>query len=174
MNAVSAAILQLGCADRCRRILAKRAFSYNRSGTIQRRFGLNPELDVWDAYATIHLLMPDGTMKLGGEAVAEVLRSLSNTKWFAWSFGVSIFGFRPFQTLLNVGYTILADVRPLFGCESCGTPSLWTRPLGWISKWGKAFFGGGRRRATTPHFSPRSGKERLESPGESIPQARPS
>ena len=135
---------------------------------------LNPELDVWDAYATIHLLMPDGTMKLGGEAVAEVLRSLSNTKWFAWSFGVSIFGFRPFQTLLNVGYTILADVRPLFGCESCGTPSLWTRPLGWISKWGKAFFGGGRRRATTPHFSPRSGKERLGSPGESIPQARPS
>jgi hypothetical protein len=30
---------------------------------------LNPDLDIWKAYATIHLLMPDGSMKLGGEAV---------------------------------------------------------------------------------------------------------
>ena len=37
---------------------------------------LNPDLDIWDAYATIHVLMPDGSMKLGGEAVAEVLRNL--------------------------------------------------------------------------------------------------
>jgi hypothetical protein len=35
---------------------------------------LNRHLDIWDAYATIHLLMPDGSMKLGVEAVAEVLR----------------------------------------------------------------------------------------------------
>ena len=44
---------------------------------------LNPDLDIWDAYETIHVLMPDGSMKLGGEAVAEVLRRLPNTKWFA-------------------------------------------------------------------------------------------
>jgi|ERR1019366_4044743 predicted DCC family thiol-disulfide oxidoreductase YuxK len=37
---------------------------------------LNQGLNIWDAYATIHLLMPDGSMKLGGEAVAEVLRNL--------------------------------------------------------------------------------------------------
>jgi hypothetical protein len=40
---------------------------------------LNPDLDIWGAYATIHLLMPDGSMKLGGEAVAEVLRNLPTT-----------------------------------------------------------------------------------------------
>jgi predicted DCC family thiol-disulfide oxidoreductase YuxK len=50
---------------------------------------LNPELDIWDAYATIHVLMPNGTMRLGGEAVAEVLRNLHNTKWFAWSFSTA-------------------------------------------------------------------------------------
>src|SRR5271165_2804851 len=50
---------------------------------------LNPDLDIWDAYATIHLLMPDGSMKLGGEAVAEVLRNLRFTRWFAWTFAVS-------------------------------------------------------------------------------------
>lgn len=33
---------------------------------------LNPALDIWQAYATIHMVMPDSTMKLGGEAVAEV------------------------------------------------------------------------------------------------------
>jgi hypothetical protein len=44
---------------------------------------LNANLDIWDAYATIHLLMPDGSMKTGGEAVAEVLRRLPATEWFA-------------------------------------------------------------------------------------------
>src|SRR5208337_4691166 len=80
---------------------------------------LNPDLDIWDAYATIHVLMPDGSMKLGGEAVAETLRNLPGTKWFAWSFATTILGFRPFQLVLNVAYAILSDVRPLFGCESC-------------------------------------------------------
>jgi predicted DCC family thiol-disulfide oxidoreductase YuxK len=53
-----------------------------------RPIGDNPEalrslhagLDIWDAYETIHVLMPEGSMKLGGEAVAEVLRNLPNTK----------------------------------------------------------------------------------------------
>src|ERR1700678_1402188 len=58
---------------------------------------LHPDLDIWDAYETIHVLMPDGSMRLGGEAVAEVLLLLPNTKWFAPSFVISIFGFRPFQ-----------------------------------------------------------------------------
>jgi len=43
---------------------------------------LNADLDIWEAYATIHVLMPDGSMKLGGEAVAEVLRRLPETRWF--------------------------------------------------------------------------------------------
>jgi hypothetical protein len=110
---------------------------------------LQPDLDIWDAYGTIHLLMPDGSMRLGGEAVAELLRTLHNTKWFAWIFAVGIFGFRPFQVMLNAAYAILAAVRPLFGCESCGTLSFWLRPLGWIVKRAKALFGKKRRQRST-------------------------
>jgi hypothetical protein len=55
-------------------------------------------------------------------------------------FRVSIFGFQPFQMMLNLSYAILADVRPLFGCESCGTPS-WLRPIERITKWAKGIFG---------------------------------
>jgi len=102
---------------------------------------LNPKLDIWDAYATIHVLMPDGSMKLGGEAVAEVLRDLHNTKWFAWCFAIGLFGFRPCQMILNLGYLILSDVRPLLGCESCGMPSFWVRPIVKIIKWVKTTFG---------------------------------
>jgi len=40
---------------------------------------------------------------------------------------------RPFQMILSLGYAILADARPLFGCESCGTPSLWLKPVAWIT-----------------------------------------
>jgi predicted DCC family thiol-disulfide oxidoreductase YuxK len=101
---------------------------------------LHPDLDIWDAYATIHLLMPDGSMRLGGEAVAEVLRTLHNTKWFAWTFAIGISGFRPFQVLLNMAYAALAAMRPLFGCESCGTLSFWMRPLGWIVRRAKTTF----------------------------------
>src|SRR3984885_5584317 len=101
---------------------------------------LQPDLDIWDAYATIHLLMPDGSMKLGGEAVAEVLRDLPNTEWFARGFAASIFGFRPFQQILNMSYAILSDVRPLFGCESCGTQSF-LRPIERITKWAKGISG---------------------------------
>src|ERR1700685_4410890 len=113
---------------------------------------LHPDLNIWDAYETIHVLMPDGSMKLGGEAVAEVLRSLPNTKWFASSFAVRILGFRPFQTVLNLGYAILADVRPLFGCESCGTSNFWVRSIGRIVKWTQAIFGESHH--PSPHFTP--------------------
>jgi predicted DCC family thiol-disulfide oxidoreductase YuxK len=51
---------------------------------------LNQDLNIWDAYATIHLLMPNGSMKLGGEAVAEVLRNLPGTRWFTWTFSISL------------------------------------------------------------------------------------
>ena len=127
---------------------------------------LNPNLDIWDAYATIHLVMPDGSMKLGGEAVAEVLRTLRTTKWFARLFAVGLFGFRPFQTILNAAYFVLADVRPLFGCESCGTPSLWVRPMAWIAKEArkaKTMFGGRRRQVPIPHFTSFSAKGRRQS-----------
>jgi len=93
-----------------------------------------PGLSIWDAYATIHLFMPDGSMKLGGEAISEVLRNVPKTKWFAWTFNIMILESRPFQTMLNLAYTILADVRPIFGCESCGTPAFWMRPFRWIVK----------------------------------------
>lgn len=134
---------------------------------------LNPDLDIWDAYETVHVLMPDGSMKLGGEAVAEVLRNLPNTKWFAWCFAISIFGFRPFQTLLNLAYAILADVRPLFGCESCGTPSPWVKPIRSTIKWVQSIFGAGRPRPA-PHFTSRSatGRRPLPPSEESSPQAR--
>jgi predicted DCC family thiol-disulfide oxidoreductase YuxK len=90
---------------------------------------LNPTLGIWDAYETIHLLMPDATMKLGAEAVAEVFRRIPLTAWFTPLFSVHIFGMRPFQAILNVGYLLLSDVRPLLGCESCGTPNIWVRSI---------------------------------------------
>ena len=114
---------------------------------------LDPNLDIWDAYATIHVLMPNGSMKLGGEAVAEVLRNLRHTQWFAWIFAISIFGSRPFQLVLNVAYAVLADVRPLFGCESCGKPSFWVRPIAPTIKWAKSLFAKNRHPIATTHFS---------------------
>ena len=114
---------------------------------------LNPGLDIWEAYATIHVVMPDGSMKRGGEAVAEVLRRLPPTTWLARSFAMSVFGFRPFQAVLNMGYFILADVRPLFGCESCGTPSLWVRSIRWLIKLPKLVFGRHPKPSGIPHFT---------------------
>jgi hypothetical protein len=93
---------------------------------------LHPELSIWDAYDTIHLVMPDGSMQLGGPAIAELLRRLPNTRWFAWVFALSLFGWHPFQQMLDLLYALLADMRPVFGCESCGHPSPWLRPLVWI------------------------------------------
>lgn len=114
---------------------------------------LNPNLNIWDAYETIHLLMPDGSMKLGGEAVAEVFRNLPNSKWFAWIFDLRILGVRPFQQILNAAYAILSDVRPIFGCESCGTPSFWVRPIHGLTKWVKRAFSETRIPIARPHFT---------------------
>jgi predicted DCC family thiol-disulfide oxidoreductase YuxK len=125
---------------------------------------LNPDLDIWDAYATIHVLMPDGSMKVGGEAVAEVLRDLPNTRWFAWAFAIGVSGFRPFQVILNVAYVILSDLRPLFGCESCGTPSRWVRPIRWVVKWAKARSDASGHPSPSPHFTSLSGKQRRPLP----------
>jgi predicted DCC family thiol-disulfide oxidoreductase YuxK len=111
---------------------------------------LNPNLDIWDAYATIHLLMPDGSMKVGGEAVAEVLRRLPNCAWFAGIFAVRVFGFQPFQLLLDAGYVVLADVRPLLGCESCGIPSPAVKFVGSLIKRAQR---APKARVTTPHFT---------------------
>jgi len=105
---------------------------------------LNENLDIWDAYETIHLLMPDGSMKVGGEACAEVFRRLPQTCWLSRSLDVDIWGFRPFQALLNVGYLALSDVRPAFGCESCGTPSRWLRPIVWARKRVRSILGAPR------------------------------
>jgi predicted DCC family thiol-disulfide oxidoreductase YuxK len=102
---------------------------------------LNADLNIWDAYATIHVLMPDGSMKRGGEAVAEVFRALPSTHWFAWLFSIGIAGIRPFQPVLDAGYTILADVRPMLGCESCGTSNAVVRFLA--------------RRKSAHHFTPK-------------------
>ena len=121
---------------------------------------LNQGLNIWDAYGTIHLLMPDGSMKLGGEAVAEVLRNLPSTRWFTWTFAIGVFGIRPFQAILNLAYTILADVRPVFGCESCGTPSPWVRPIRWIVKWAASLFDESHHSSPSPHFTPLPAKER--------------
>jgi len=114
---------------------------------------LSPNLDIWDAYATIHILMPDGSMKRGGEAVAEVLRTLRSTRWFARSFTVGLFGVRPFQIMLNAAYAILADVRPLFGCESCGTPGFGVTPIALTIKWATSLFRAKRLRRPAPHFT---------------------
>ena len=121
---------------------------------------LNQGLSIWDAYATIHLLMPDGSMKLGGEAVAEVLRHLPSTRWFTWTFAISVLGIRPFQALLNLAYAVLADVRPVFGCESCGTPNLWVRPIRWVVKWVASLFGKTHHPSPSPHFTPLPGRGR--------------
>jgi len=82
---------------------------------------LAPGLDIWEAYKTVHVLLPDGSMKLGGEAIAEVLRRLPRIRWFAGIFALRLFGYRPAQALLDAAYIILDKVRPLLGCESCGT-----------------------------------------------------
>ncbi len=96
---------------------------------------LNPDLDIWDAYATVHVLMPDGSMKLGGGAVAEVLRDLPPTRWFSGIFALGIGGFRPAQGALDAGYAILSGIRPVLGCASCGSTNAVVRAAAHVVTW---------------------------------------
>ena len=129
---------------------------------------INPNLNIWDAYATNYLIMPDASMKTGGEAVAEVLRILPSTKWFAWCFALSIFGFQPFQLSLNFGYAILDDIRPIFGCESCGKPSFWVKPIVALRKWASSVFGQQGGKAPTPKFNSRHASRRRQLPSKPV------
>ncbi len=96
---------------------------------------LNPTLGIWDAYAVVHVIMPDSSMKTGGEAVAEVLRRLPATRWLAGCFSFSVLGVRPFQMILNLAYNILDDIRPLLGCDSCGRSRPWVQPFARLAAW---------------------------------------
>lgn len=96
---------------------------------------LNPNLDIWEVYETIHMIMPDGQVKKGGEAIAEVFKRLPTTSPFAGLFDVSVFGAKPFQRLLDVGYIALDRLRPAIGCESCGGGPVawWAKPVKWTA-----------------------------------------
>jgi len=115
---------------------------------------LDPRLDIWKVYAKSHLLMPDGSILIAGEAVAEVLRRSPGMAWCAWLFSVRVFNGRPFQSMLDLGYVILSDVRPIFGCKSCGAPALWARPFVWLGKALRRRDGGKGRPAQRPNFTP--------------------
>lgn len=127
---------------------------------------LNPSLSIWDAYDTIHLLMPDGSMRLGGQAIATLLRLLPNTRWYAGIFTLRILGWQPFQQALDLAYAALSAIRPVFGCESCGRLRGWMRPFAWVA----ARVGvsaavapaQGKAPAAAAHFTPRK-------PGTSLP-----
>lgn len=154
-----------GCAT-CRRIAGWVQRSADRGvgppQIVQRPVGndpaelrqLNPDLDIWDAYAVSHVIMPDGSMKLGGEAVAEVLRRLPRTRRLATLLDLSLFGVRPFQVTLNLAYAVLDDIRPVFGCESCGRPKPWVRPIERLSKWVKSKAGKTPQPRAALHFKP--------------------
>lgn len=108
---------------------------------------IHPGLDIWEAYTDIHVVMPDGTLKCGGDAVAEVLKRLPSQRWYAWTLDVQVAGRRPFQALLNAGYKLLNEVRPAIGCESCGGGPVvwWAKPIKWTAdavRWVKAKLGG--------------------------------
>ncbi len=117
---------------------------------------LDPTLDIWKVYAKSHLLMPDGSILIAGEAVAEVLRRSPGTAWCAWLFSVHVFKMRPFQSLLDLGYVILSDVRPIFGCKSCGAPALWATPFAWIVKMANRLTGSKAQAPHRPNFTPRA------------------
>jgi hypothetical protein len=67
---------------------------------------------------------------------------------------VRVFNVRPFQSLLDLGYVILSDVRPIFGCKSCGAPALWARPFVWLAKAVRRRDGGKGQHAQRPNFTP--------------------
>ena len=115
---------------------------------------LHAGLDIWDAYAVVHVIMPDGSMKLGGEAVAEVFRCLPATKWIAWCCDLRVAGGRPFQKVLNLAYLVLDDIRPLLGCDSCGKTKPWVRPFERLMRWAKGTGGHAAKPGAVVHFRP--------------------
>jgi hypothetical protein len=113
---------------------------------------LHPGLNIWDAYAIVHLLMPDGSMQTGGAAVAEVLRRLPAMRGLAQIIDLHIGGFRPGVFAVNIAYTVLAEIRPLLGCASCGSSNPVIQSVGRLLAW----FRRGRqadRRTAIPHFA---------------------
>jgi predicted DCC family thiol-disulfide oxidoreductase YuxK len=125
---------------------------------------LNPALDIWKVYASSHLLMCDGSIKVGGEAVAEVLRESPGMRWLSWIFAVRVLGRRPFQGLLDIAYVVLSDVRPIFGCKSCGAPALWARPFAWIVKAERRISGKKAHPVHTANFTRRAAADSPKPP----------
>jgi predicted DCC family thiol-disulfide oxidoreductase YuxK len=125
---------------------------------------LNPNLDIWDAYAVVHVIMPDGTMKTGGEAVAAVFRSLPATRWLTGCLAFNLLGLRPFQKMLNLAYTVLDDVRPLLGCDSCGRSRPWVRQLERPVAWLKSLFGPAPAPKPSLHFAPLAAARPIPAP----------
>ena len=165
MNALPVLLYDGGCAtcSRIARWVQRSATGPSGTPTILERpvgndpaelHRLNPSLDIWDAYAVSHVIMPDGSMRIGGEAVAEVLRRLPRTRWMGPLLAFGVFGVRPAQVALNLAYAVLDDIRPLLGCESCGHPKPWVQPLHRLLLWAKQL----RRTAPVPkkalHFRP--------------------
>lgn len=113
---------------------------------------LHAGLDIWDAYKVVHLLMPDGSMKTGGAAVVEILRTLPNTKLLGSLLNVHIAAFRPGALLVNAAYDVLAETRPLLGCASCGSTNALVDSVQHAMRWLSRLFSTNRSRSV-PHFS---------------------
>jgi predicted DCC family thiol-disulfide oxidoreductase YuxK len=96
---------------------------------------IDPSLDIWDVYKEIHLVMPDGTIKKGGEAVGEVLRRLPHLGFLGPVLDTGAFGVKPAQSALNAAYKILDAARPAIGCKSCGGGPVawWAKPIKWTA-----------------------------------------
>jgi predicted DCC family thiol-disulfide oxidoreductase YuxK len=104
---------------------------------------VHPSIDIWDAYEKVHLVLPNGEVKKGGEAVGEVLRRLPQTDWIGPFLDLKVLGLRPFQKLVDGGYYVLDRLRPALGCESCGTPvPWWGKPIDWARKGWQSLKGG--------------------------------
>lgn len=101
---------------------------------------IHPGLDIWKAYEEIHVVMPDGRLLKGGEAIAEVLKRLPYTSWMSGVFDLEVFGKKTGVAALHVAYKILDAIRPALGCSSCGGGPVvwWAKPIQWganLVKW---------------------------------------
>jgi hypothetical protein len=110
---------------------------------------IDPRLDIWELYEKPTVLLPDGSLKRGGEAVGEVLRRLPRTAWVGGLVDAQVAGRRPGQAALNATYELLEAMRPALGCETCGD-----HPIPWYFKpiaWARKLFAGG---SATPEAQP--------------------